>query len=210
MRRLIGILGIALPIIVVFGGYMQDGSSIQGSISGYYYTNMRDFFVGLLCIVSVFLISYRGYEKIDNLVGNLSGIFALGMVIFPTAMFSGKVVKVGMFLIDDNISEYIHFAFGSLFFLALSFNSIYLFTRRQPGFLSKEKKQRNFIYRFCGIVMLLSILCISLYMFFLRNTFIAKLNPVLILESIALFAFGISWLIKGNTFFKDQMSHLGE
>lgn len=204
MRRLIGILGIALPVIIVSGGFIQNGFVIQGSISGYYYTNMRDFFVGLLCIVSLFLISYQGYEKIDNLIGNLSGIFALGMIIFPTAMYSGKVVKVGMFLIGDNISEYIHLTFGTLFFLALAYNSIFLFTKRQPGILSEAKKRRNFTYRICGIVMIISILCLIIYMLFLRNTFISKVYPVLILESVALTAFGISWLVKGNTFFKDS------
>ena len=204
MRRLIGILGIALPVIIVSGGFIQNGFVIQGSISGYYYTNMRDFFVGLLCIVSLFLISYQGYEKIDNLIGNLSGIFALGMIIFPTAMYSGKVVKVGMFLIGDNISEYIHLTFGILFFLALAYNSIFLFTKRQPGILSEAKKRRNFTYRICGIVMIISILCLIIYMLFLRNTFISKVYPVLILESVALTAFGISWLVKGNTFFKDS------
>ena len=207
MRRTIGILGIALPIVVVAGGFIQNGFVIEGSISGYYYTNMRDFFVGLLCIVSLFLISYKGYEKIDNLIGNLSGIFALGMIIFPTGMFSGKVVKVGMFLINDNISEYIHLTFGTLFFLALSYNSIFLFTKRHSTILSKEKRRRNFIYRVCGIVMILSIICITIYTMFLRHTFLSKAYPVLFLESIALFAFGISWLIKGNTFFKDQMNH---
>lgn len=204
MRRLIGILGIALPIIVVAGGFIQDGTAIQGSISGYYYTNMHDFFIGILCGVSIFLLSYKGYKKIDDIIGNMSGVFALGMMIFPTSMFSGKVVKVGMFLIDDNISEYIHLTFGALFFLSLSFNSIFLFTKRGPGVLSKEKKRRNIIYRICGIVMILAIVCISVYMIFLRNTFISKINPVLILESIALISFGISWLVKGNTLFKDK------
>jgi len=204
MRRLIGILGIALPIIVVAGGFIQDGTAIQGSISGYYYTNMHDFFIGILCGVSLFLLSYKGYKKIDDIIGNMSGVFALGMMIFPTSMFSGKVVKVGMFLIDDNISEYIHLTFGALFFLSLSFNSIFLFTKRGPGILSKEKKRRNIIYRICGIVMILAIVCISIYMIFLRNTFISKINPVLILESIALISFGISWLVKGNTLFKDK------
>ncbi len=204
MRRLIGILGIALPIIVVAGGFIQDGTAIQGSISGYYYTNMHDFFIGILCGVTLFLLSYKGYKKIDDIIGNMSGVFALGMMIFPTSMFSGKVVKVGMFLINDNISEYIHLAFGALFFLSLSFNSIFLFTKRGPGVLSKEKKRRNIIYRICGIVMIMAIVCISIYMIFLRNTSISKINPVLILESIALIAFGISWLVKGNTLFLDK------
>ncbi len=208
MRRFIGVLGIALPIIVVLGGFVEDGFVIQGSISGYYYTNMRDFFVGLLCIVALFLISYQGYEKVDNMVGNLSGIFALGMVFFPTAMYSGKVVKVGMFLINDNISEYIHLTFGTLFFLALSYNSMFLFTKRQPGKLNREKKRRNFIYRLCGIVMILSILCLIIYKIFMRETLISKMYPTLIFESIALIAFGVSWLIKGNTFFKDQKNHI--
>ena len=204
LRRLIGILGIALPVIVVTGGFIENGFVIQGSISGYYYTNMRDFFIGLLCVVSLFLISYKGYERIDDIVGNMSGVFALGMMIFPTSMFSEKIVKVGLFLIDDNISEYIHLTFGALFFLSLSFNSIFLFTRRDPGILSKEKRHRNIIYRICGVVMILAIVCIIIYMFFLRDTIISKMNPVLILESIALIAFGISWLVKGNTLFKDK------
>jgi uncharacterized membrane protein YobD (UPF0266 family) len=109
-----------------------------------------------------------------------------------------------MFLIADNISETIHLAFGALFFLALSFNSLFLFTRRHPGVMGKEKKRRNIIYRSCGIVMILAIACITMYTVFLRGTFIAAINPVLILESVALLAFGISWLVKGHTLFKDK------
>lgn len=207
MRRVIGIFGISLPLVVVIGGFIENGFVIQGSISGYYYTNMRDFFVGLLCIVALFLISYQGYERIDNIIGNTSGLSALGMLLFPTSMFSGKIEKVGIFLIDDHISEYIHLTFGTIFFLALSFNAIFLFTRRHSHKLSKEKKHRNLIYRICGSIMFISIVCMLIYTLFLRHTFLAKIYPVLILESIALFAFGVSWLIKGNTFFKDQLNH---
>jgi len=204
MRRLIGILGLSLPFIVVLGGFTQAEPGLQGSISGYYYTNMRDLFVGILSGVALFLISYRGYEKIDAIVANLSGIFALGMIFFPTAMYSDKAVRVGMFFIADNISETIHLTFGALFFLALSFNSLFLFTRRHPGVMGKEKQRRNTIYRSCGTVMILSIVCITMYTLFLRRTSVAAIYPVLILESVALLAFGISWLVKGNTLFKDR------
>ena len=139
MRRLIGILGITLPFIVVLGGITQGEPGVQGSISGYYYTSMRDLLVGILSGVALFLILYKGYEKIDDIVAKMSGIFALGMIFFPTAMFSGKVVRVGLFFIDDNISEKIHLIFGTLFFLALSFNSLFLFTRRHPGVMGKKK-----------------------------------------------------------------------
>jgi len=165
---------------------------------------MRDLFVGILSGVALFLLSYRGYEQIDDIVANMSGLFALGMILFPTAMYSGKVVRVGMFLITDNISETIHLAFSALFFLALSFNSLFLFTRRHPGVMGKEKKRRNIIYRSCGIVMILAIVCIALYTIFFRGTSLAAMNPVLILESVALLAFGISWLVKGHTLFRDK------
>ena len=204
LRRFIGILAMALPIVVVVGGFLQEGLHVQGSLSGYYYTNMRDVLVGLLSAVSLFLISYSGYEKIDNVVGNISGAFALGMIIFPTAMYSGKVVKVGMFLVDDNVSEYLHLTFAALFFLSLSFYSTILFTRRGPGALGKEKRRRNMIYRVCGAVLIITIVCNVVYTLAFRNTAIANVNPVLILESLALFAFGISWLVKGNTLFKDR------
>ena len=68
-----------------------DGHDLQASISGYYYTHMRDLYVGILSGVALFLISYRGYEEVDNIVVNMSGVFALGIVMFPTAVYTGKV-----------------------------------------------------------------------------------------------------------------------
>ncbi len=204
MRRLIGILGISLPFVVVLGGFAHGESGVQGSISGYYYTHMRDFLVGISSGVALFLMSYKGYERIDDFVAKLCGIFAVGMVLFPTAMYSGKTVRVGMFFINDDISGIIHLAFSALFFLALSFNSLFLFTRRHPGVMGKEKKRRNVVYRLCGIVMIVAIVSIAIYTLFLRDTFLAAVNPVLILESVALIAFGISWWVKGNTLFKDK------
>lgn len=37
MRRLIGVIGIALPIIIVLGGFIQNEFVILDSISNYYY-----------------------------------------------------------------------------------------------------------------------------------------------------------------------------
>jgi hypothetical protein len=210
MRRTIGVLGIALPLVVVLGGLIENSHVLQGSISGYYYTNMRDFFVGILCVVALFLISYQGYERIDNIVANLAGFSALGMIIFPTKMSFQKIEKVGIFLIDDHISGYLHLTFATIFFLALSYNSIFLFTKRHSPNISKEKKRRNILYRISGIIMLSQILLIILYMEFLKETYISKTYPVLIFESIALFAFGTSWLVKGNTFFRDQIRNISE
>jgi hypothetical protein len=95
---------------------------------------------------------------------------------------------------------------GALFFLALSFNSLFLFTRRHPGVMGKEKRRRNGIYRSCGIVMALAMAWIAASTFVFEETMLAAMPPVLIPESVALLAFGVSWLVKGNTLFKDRRS----
>ncbi|MDP2036585.1 MAG: hypothetical protein Q8L04_04325 [Ignavibacteria bacterium] len=86
MRRTMDVLGIALSLVVILGGLIENNNRFQISISGYYYTNMRDFFVGILCIVAMYLISDQDYEGIDNIVSNLAGLPALGMITFPTEM----------------------------------------------------------------------------------------------------------------------------
>ncbi len=203
MRRIIGILAITLPVILVAGGFNQVGAVIQGSLSSYYYTNMRDFLVGMLFTVALFLISYKGYELVDDVVTNLSGLFALGIIAFPTSMFSNRVVRVGVFLTPDNVSQYIHLAFSILFLLSLAFNSIYLFTRH-GGAPSREKKMRNLVYVVSGIVMLSCIAGMVVYIAFFSHTPLSKGRPVLVFETIALMSFGVSWLVKGNTLFRDK------
>ena len=204
MRRLIGGLGILLPVIVVIGGIVLGHAGPQFTISSYYYTNMRDCYIGILSGVALFLLSYRGYERIDDIISTLAGMFAIGLILFPTSLSSGQPVKVGVFLLDDDISGVIHAIFGGLFFLALSFISILLFTRRHPGPMGREKRRRNVIYRSCGGAMILAVTCIGVYTVFIPKSFLAALFPILTLETFASLAFGISWMVKGNTLFKDK------
>ena len=55
----------------------------------------------------------------------------------------------------------------------------------------------------CGVIMLLCIVSIGLYMVFLANSAVAGLKPVFWLESFALWAFGFSWMTKGELLWKD-------
>ena len=204
MRRIIGVLGIGLPIIVVVGGFIQNGFVLGESISSYYYTNMHDFFVGLLSCVGLFLISYKGYERIDHITSDISGILALGIAFFPTSTNISGINKVGIFQLNNNTSFYFHIIFGSLFFLSLAFISIFLFTKRGDTPLTKEKKKRNLVYIISGCIILVSISCMIIYMAAFQNTNITGFKPILIFESLSLISFGVSWLIKGETLFKDK------
>ncbi len=60
MRKVIGILGVALPVVLVIGTLINgDKNAVQDSISDYYHTGMRDAFVGILCMVALFLFHIK-------------------------------------------------------------------------------------------------------------------------------------------------------
>ncbi len=198
LRRLIGILGIALPALLVIGTFaLGHCHHIQNSISHYYYTLMGDVYVGTLCAVAVFLLSYRGYDRPDDIATNLAGIFALGSALFATSQNPDVQCSI-RFLPDNNLRITIHYIASALFFITLSFISIFLFTK-SSGHKSKRKLCRNKVYIACGIIMLISIVFIFLFKIIpWFETHWAKYKPVFWLEWTALLAFGTSWLVKGK------------
>jgi hypothetical protein len=202
LRKLIGILGILLSIICILGGYLFSGNVIQPSISSYYHTNMRDFFVGILACVSLFLITYRGYQVIDNLVSTICGISAAGIALFPCLNELSPELPIGLFQLDPKTSNIIHLSCAGLFFFLLAINSMFLFTLNKSKKKSQNKIKRNRIFYGCGITILLSLLCLAVLFIFNPGNY-NKYKPILIIESIMLFAFGISWLVKGGTLYRD-------
>ena len=72
-RKLVGWVAMALPIVVWIGGVVFEKIPILDSVSSYYYTSMRDVFVGLLCAVGVFMCFYRGVSKVDVILANIVG-----------------------------------------------------------------------------------------------------------------------------------------
>src|SRR5260221_10785480 len=89
IRRTLGILGISLPAVLYFGSrFFAYGCKLQPSISHYYYTNMREVFVGVLCAFSLFLFTYKGYSRLDSWAANVAGFVWLVVAIFHTYFLS--------------------------------------------------------------------------------------------------------------------------
>jgi len=197
LRRTVGLLGVLLPFVLAIGLMMFFNQGIQSSISYYYHTAMGDVFVGIVCVIGIFLYSYKGYEPIDDIVGNFACIFAIGLALFPTHADPAHPDWAG----------HIHSICAALFFLTLSYFSICLFTKTgSKQIKSNVKLLRNQIYLACGYIMLLCIFLIGL----IHIPALAELNaqlkeysPVFWFEAIAIVAFGISWLIKGEAILHD-------
>jgi hypothetical protein len=201
LRRAIGILGVMLPIVLVsFSLIPFFQTTPQVSISHYYYTNLREIFTGVLCAVGLFLIRYRGYDNLsifknDNFLTNLAGTMAIGVAFIPTnpEPYQDKIYT----LIPSTAVwlGWLHYSIAGIFFVILSIISINVFTIGQEDNknIPISALNENHIYRVCGVVILL---CIGLVP--VSASFNIFPYSTLTLEALALFAFGIAWLIKGR------------
>lgn len=196
LRVMLGVLGMILPWIVVL---LQLFNGVENfvwpsSISATYYTNASTVFMIILGSAAILLMCYKGYEWYDDLTLSLAGVAALGICLFPTW---DKAQLVGTFMLDHNTSSTIHNIFAIIFFGLLSYNSIFLFTKGDKNPTNK-KKIRNIIYIVSGIGMLASFLIFLIpdACFQLDGTNI----KIWLLETIALFFFGLSFLTKADVF----------
>lgn len=209
LRKAIGFVALGIPIFLVIGSiWLGDCTQIQSSISDYYHTVMRDGLVGTICAISFFLFAYRGYDVRDFWATRAAAVFALFVAFFPTIFTDASEPPCNQVRpIENPLINGIHFTSALLFFLTLAYISLKLFTQtdQPPEELGKRKKNRNRIYKICGWVMLGCLALLALYFAWLRHTFpnLTAYDPVFFLESIALWAFGISWLVKGEIFMKD-------
>jgi hypothetical protein len=205
-RKIIGLLGILLPIILLVGNYLFSGcSSVQMSISQYYYTNTSMVFTGILFAISIFLFSYKGYSSHDNIMGSLASFFGLAIAIFPTDMKS-PTPPCNFILSPDPFPSYfrhIHTGSAVIFFIILAYFSIFLFTKGHQT-ITPEKRMRNRIYKASGYTIVVCLLLLVL-IFFNKDLaiFLQPYKPVFVLEAIMLWAFGLAWLVKGEFILAD-------
>jgi hypothetical protein len=204
LRKLIGIFGMLLPFACLFGGSWLQALPVRDSISAYYHSNMRDVFVGLLVGVSMFLVTYKGHETRDTIAAIASGIAGLGIAIFPCSYPNAPSSGVGVFQLPPEITGYFHYGSASIFFILLAINSYFLFTLGDKKNWTKSKSIRNGIYRACGIIIFCSLVTLGVLTVTLGKDQLGSTVWTLICETVMLLAFGISWLVKGETIFKDK------
>lgn len=201
LRCTIGWLGMLLPWIVLILSCAY-GYGFPDSISATYYlpTCITPFMI-ILGSAGLLLFSYKGYDKQDDIVCSIAGVFALGICLFSCGI-EGLIVRwnelntlanVGTFQIVPEISGWLHNICALGFFGLLAYNSLFLFTKSGET-MTESKKKRNVIFRVCGIGMVVSFLAIVPVSIF------EWWGGVWIIETIALAFFGISWLTKANCY----------
>jgi hypothetical protein len=198
LRIGIGILGMTLPFALLFGHLLAGHGGVLGSVSGSYYTEMRNWFVGSMWATGFFLIFYR-YRRVDNILSNIAGVLSILVALFPTtpplhASTAAKVVGG------------LHLAFAASFLLLLGYFCYFLFTKSDhpPERRSKQKNVRNTIYRWCGVTIAVAVALAGISELPALRSFKSATHAVFVFESVATVAFGVAWLIKGGMFLRDE------
>jgi hypothetical protein len=207
IRTGVGVLGAALPFVLVLGRAALDGWwSLLGSLSAYYHTGMRDIFVGTLVVVGILLLTYKiADRKIDNGLSSFAGVFAIGVALFPTAIPAGlrpivTPTPIQEWLSEDR-SQLIHFLCAGLFILCLMLLCVFF----AYGELEPETEvfdgRRGVVppkaWFSIHLAMAFLILAAAVFIIVTQLWGILDTYSVLIGEAVAIWAFGVSWFLKG-------------
>ena len=197
-RRLIGVLGFLLPILLYLVAGLRPSAPLPrwtplDSVSAYYYTGAVAILVGVLFALSLFLFSYPGYEKAiaDRVVGCVGGAAALGVALFPTTAPEGLSPPPWW----NSTLRTVHYVSAVVLFLSFILFAVWLFRKSNVPNVQerpREKWWRDAACLICGLVMIGSVLWAASSLF--------THAPILIPEAIAIFAFAISWLVKGEAY----------
>jgi hypothetical protein len=199
LRRAVGLIGGLLPIVVPLGYSITTGNwLLLSSISSYYYTDVRNVFVGSLCAVGVFLICYR-YRYWDDIFATLAGVFAIGVAFCPPVAPDPSGLA--------RVTGVLHVVFAALFLITMGLMCLFLFTRTYATQAERTdaKNTRNLIYRVCGILVL-AFTALAGLSAFAAQSFINEVHPLFWCEAVATFAFGFAWWVKGQTLWQDVSS----
>ncbi|MGH7359660.1 MAG: DUF998 domain-containing protein [Candidatus Rokuibacteriota bacterium] len=195
MRVGVGALGIAVPLALVFGEpLLFDGQPfLRGSLSAYYYSGVRELFVGALCAIGVFLVSYKVAERSrENRLSIYAGVAVIIVALFPTGRpGTGFPPTPLQNLLGETTVERIHFVAAFVFIASLAVISYY-FAKPPPA---TGRRPTSFWRRY-------HLACAGIIVAALGLAAVAGLTSwpdkgLLIAEAVAVWAFGASWLMKG-------------
>lgn len=196
-RQLIGYLGLLLPILLYGLAGVRATPELPGwklldSVSAYYYSGAVAVFVGVLFGLGLFLLTYRGYSdsRADRRLGRFAALCAFAIAVFPTGGTPDHIPTPEWW---SGTAGSIHYVAAALLFTSFAVFSLWLFRRTdvpegEP--LPSAKRFRNRVYAVCGTVIIACILW--------AGTSRIRPHPIFWPEAIALWAFALSWLVKGR------------
>lgn len=206
LRRWLGILGLALPILL----WIFNDFEIKSSISHFYYSSSSILFTGFMITFGIFLISYPGRDdksdKIsDKWITTIGGLGAIFTALIPTAYYSECEKSLAYKIIPDKFCEIseltgpllhnesylglIHLCCAAVFLALMGYMSFARFTK------GNTTPKMKIFYKTCAIFIWIPLVILGIVMGFDIET---SKYIVFICECVSLVFFGMAWLVKGK------------
>ncbi|MBL6448620.1 hypothetical protein JMN32_20075 [Fulvivirga sp. 29W222] len=191
LRRLIGYLGIALPVLLFLYSQFFDHEKaffeVEHSISFYYYTKMSTIFTGILISYGLILFTYRGKWELENKLTNIAGVLALVVAIVPTMFTGSTTLYAHNSLLWRGV---IHNLSAAVFIFILGYIVL--------KFFAQEDMFRS-LYLFLGVMVMvgLTLAIFSVFYEIIKEGKELFKGAIFWGETISLFAYGAAWIRRG-------------
>lgn len=215
LRKVIGFAGMLLPVLLYIFLRLDTGyEHVLPSISHYYYTRVCGIFLMIVSLLAIFLIIYKGRDTIDFILSLGAGLGALLLLLFPTHNLSVKdypdldrYIVTKLHETSDFRGDF-HLVCAALFLLCLACISFFVFTMsdKSKEARGKQKRRRNRVYRTCSVIMVLALAIIFAgFRGWIHTSFYEGNHLTFWMETVAVEAFGFSWLVKAEVILKDRL-----
>ena len=215
LRIVVGAVGIALPVILWIGEatVLDAPLHARDSLSSYYHSPMRDWFVCSLAVIGVLLITYMvgAWKNFEFWVSSTAGLALLGVAFFPTERShlpkGAPPCEVSPKPSDCTDLEHrlgevttgnIHLTFAAI---ALGLLAVIAFLFAARATSAKDHRGSNQqLARFqfgCGAVIVIA-LAIAVSGEVFTSWRLWGLTPLYIGEVVTVFAFGLCWIAQGR------------
>lgn len=200
VRRFVGVAGLLLPIILLVAVVLRPTTGLDtflNSLSAYYYTSAIMVLEGILLVLGVFLLTYKGYPKnkyqlADRVAAGVAGWAAFFIALFPTYPPKGAMAPSWW----TETAGKIHDWSSAVMFVMFAVFALWLFRKTDQQVMTRDKKWRNHVYLVCGVLIVGSIV----WVVYLEKTVKPPDSSpnIFIPESVAIISFAASWLVKGG------------
>lgn len=221
IRVVVGGIGFLLPTLLFLldGAFLEGPVSIRGSLSAYYHTSARDLFVGALCIMGFFLITYMAGQKStwDYWLSTVAGIAVLGVAFLPTKrpnLLDGAALCGSVGQLPPGCTQFqhaygetqvaaTHFVFAAIFILSLAV-LCFVFGQRESRYRKDVARAR--FHRLCGAAILSAVAWVAVGG--LLHIKVFGIEPLYGGEVVSVYSFGLSWLAKAQDLFKGMYNRI--
>jgi hypothetical protein len=185
LRLGVAVIAFAFPLLLWVGGHLFAGLPLAGSMSAYYYSVMRDTFVGILFAVGVILFVYQGYTRFEDWALNLAGGLALGIALFPMAVPSTP----------SHNPFSLHGVCAVSFFLCIAYVCIFrasdtLSLMHHAATIARYRRW----YKFLGYAMV----ALPVIAWILISSVPGQKSAIFAVELVGIYVFAMYWVIKSH------------